>query len=538
MELKLGIEVIESYKRLSYKAWYALAEYVDNSTQSYINHKDILDQAYDKEQSKLTVTISYNNDPANGFVQIEDTSIGMDELDLQRALTVGKRPDDTSGRSKYGLGLKTASFWFGDRWEITTKKLGSKFEYKVIADLQELIAQSYSTDHNENNEETVIAAQSEVNDNEDKSQRNEPKKRENTLEFVKSEPMDLDLHYTIIKISKLNRQIAPTTAKKIKDFLKSIYRVDLENETMSLIFQNDHLTWSKKYFFDRMLKDPEGMPYHIQLSFDINGKKVHGWAGVLETGSRRDAGFSILQANRVIQGWPDAYRPTKLFGDQEGGVNDLVNQRLVGELYLDGFDVSHTKDEILFSEDEEDQLNELLLVNLAHFKKAALEYRKPLEEAGEDSVDYSSIVNQLFKEIQSPKVISYVTEMPVLPPETIKESNEEVVERSLALDLKEVYQTTLSGINITVIINPESSSYDPYVVIRSRASRDDITIIVNKNHQHWKTLMTPAMILYFIKHCILDGLAEWKAYFIVGDLDPDTIKTIKDSYLRLDIQVI
>ena len=72
----------------------------------------------------------------------------------------------------------------------------------------------------------------------------------------------------------------------------------------------------------------------VPFDFIVNGKKVWGWAGVLANGSRADAGFSIIQANRVIKGWPESYRPTTLFGDQEGGSNDLVNQRLVGELFL------------------------------------------------------------------------------------------------------------------------------------------------------------------------------------------------------------
>jgi len=513
MELKLGIEVLESYKRLSYKAWYALAEYVDNSTQSYINNSDLLDKVFEKEATNLQVIISYNNDATNGYVKIEDNSIGMDDVDLERALTVGRKPDDPNGRSKYGLGLKTASFWFGDKWEIVTKKYGHEFEYTVTADLDILTGKKSNPASNNSN-----AA---------------------NLAFNKSEPLDKELHYTKITITKLNRKIAPATSRKIKDFLRSIYRVDLQNHKLSLIFQDEHLRWDKSYFIDRLVKDENGVAYHTTFDFEILGKRVHGWAGVLESGSRRDGGFSILQANRVIQGWPDAYRPTKLFGDQEGGINDLANQRLTGELYLDGFDVSHTKDEILFSEDEEDRLNDKLFEILAIYKKAANEYRKPIVSSdGTDNVDYESIVEDIFKEVKKPKVANSVIDTFVLPKEIIKDSNEEVYERTLQLELNEVYTTEVSGISITVIINSESSSYDPYLIIRSRAEKDRITIIVNKNHIHWKSLKSSEMVMYFLKHVVLDGLAEWKAHFIAGDLDPDTIKNIKDSYLRLNIDVI
>jgi hypothetical protein len=55
--LKIGLDAINSYKRLDYTAWHALAEFVDNSTQSYFDNREILDADYKKEREKLTVSI-------------------------------------------------------------------------------------------------------------------------------------------------------------------------------------------------------------------------------------------------------------------------------------------------------------------------------------------------------------------------------------------------------------------------------------------------------------------------------------------------
>ena len=41
-ELILGYDVVRSYKRLSYTPWHALAEFVDNSTQAYMDNSDEL----------------------------------------------------------------------------------------------------------------------------------------------------------------------------------------------------------------------------------------------------------------------------------------------------------------------------------------------------------------------------------------------------------------------------------------------------------------------------------------------------------------
>ncbi len=179
----------------------------------------------------------------------------------------------------------------------------------------------------------------------------------------KSEGIDSKAHYTKVLITRLNRNIHGNSARKVIDYLRSMYRYDLEDGTLTLEFQNQKLTWNSKDFEDRMLKDNNGRPFYERFSFMVRDKKVTGWAGVLDPGSRRDAGFSILQAKRVIQGWPEGYRPPKLFGEQEGGTNNLVNQRLFGELFLDGFEVSHTKDEILFADDDEDILDDTSFLN-------------------------------------------------------------------------------------------------------------------------------------------------------------------------------
>src|SRR5213078_4635189 len=104
MKLQLGPEIISSYKRLAYQVWYALAEFVDNSTQAYFNNKSILDAVYKKEKTKLTVDITTDRDADGEFIRIEDNSIGMSEAELKDAVYIGKPPLDPRGRSRYGLG--------------------------------------------------------------------------------------------------------------------------------------------------------------------------------------------------------------------------------------------------------------------------------------------------------------------------------------------------------------------------------------------------------------------------------------------------
>ena len=42
-ELSVGPKAIDAYSRLSYTMWFALAEFVDNSTQSRLNYDTLVD---------------------------------------------------------------------------------------------------------------------------------------------------------------------------------------------------------------------------------------------------------------------------------------------------------------------------------------------------------------------------------------------------------------------------------------------------------------------------------------------------------------
>jgi hypothetical protein len=87
------------------------------------------------------------------------------------------------------------------------------------------------------------------------------------------------------------------------------------------------------------------------IEFDFgDGLAVHGFAALRETASVAKAGFSLFRRGRVIQGTGDeGYRPAYIFGNP----NSYRYQRVFGELHLDGFEVSHTKDGFRWDENEQ-----------------------------------------------------------------------------------------------------------------------------------------------------------------------------------------
>ncbi|MBC7949005.1 MAG: ATP-binding protein, partial [Chitinophagaceae bacterium] len=308
MEALLDNEIVRSYKRLSYTHWHALAEFVDNSTQAYLDNRSVLDLSVAPGNFRLSIVIKYIREEDR--LIIFDNSIGMSEAELERAMKIGMPPDDTSGRSRYGLGMKTAACWFGDLWELETKKLGETNSAKIIFDVDR-VAQG-----------------------------------DRDLRLTR-ESHPVGEHFTKIEIQKLNRKFAGRTITKIKDYLRSFYRKDI-HRYLDLYWGEEKLNWDDRLEIEEDLIKHNGAPLKYEFQFEVNGKDVTGWAGVFLRGGRSKAGFAMLHNDRVIRGWPDSYRPESIFGEQR---NDLINQRLVGELDLGAFDISHTKDQILFSAD-------------------------------------------------------------------------------------------------------------------------------------------------------------------------------------------
>ena len=95
-EMKIGLSAIDSYRRLDYTPWHAIAEFVDNSTQFYFDNKNRLDEIYEKEGLQLEVGIAYDGTQDGGFLRIVDNAMGMSYADLERALHVARPPDRKS----------------------------------------------------------------------------------------------------------------------------------------------------------------------------------------------------------------------------------------------------------------------------------------------------------------------------------------------------------------------------------------------------------------------------------------------------------
>jgi hypothetical protein len=494
MELKLANNAILAYQRLPYKPWYAMAEFVDNSTDAYFrgNNKAILDEIFSKHDEKLTVEITY--DKADGILRIADNSMGMSAAELESAMIIGEKPLVSSGRSEFGMGMKTAGIWFADTIEIRTKKLGEKEEVRTTIDIPSFVSGN---------------AELEVHRTAKPSEQ----------------------HYTIIELRNLKRKLGRAAFSKMRQHLGSIYRGDLRSGSLNLVVNDEPVELPLDKSDDAFLLRSNGTPYVVELKdIVINGKKVSGWIGVLKIGfgGRNVAGFSLIRHGRAIRGWLDSWRPEEIFGDAS---NDLINQRITGELFLDDFGASHTKDAIDWVDDDEEVLGTILRDKANEFGllKEAKKTAKERESSEEASREKAESQNRFNAQVQTPKVQDTIRLLDVPKPELAKLAGEVLIDASA--DAEPVATWGIGESRTARLYELKLSPNDPYFEYEVLENAD-LRIIINSSHPAMNLLTSAEARLTHYHHVTLDAISEWKCTQQHEPLDPSSIRLMKDRLFR------
>lgn len=316
VNIRPGVSILSILRHLNYKPWFAIAEFVDNSLQSFLTYQSDLEQL-GRGQSKLRVSIEL--DAADGGrIVIRDNAAGIHEEDYQRAFRPAAIPPDRTGLCEFGMGMKSAACWFAKRWAVRTTALGEPVERTISLDIGAIVQ--------DGTEEITI----------------------------QTRVVPEDAHYTEIVLSDLHKTPQRRTIGKIKEHLASIYRIFIREGLLELSFDNELLSYTEPAVLTApYFRDLAGEQHHWYKSIDLDfglGLRVSGFAALRERGSVSEAGFALFRRNRLIEGSGDeAYRPEHIFGKS----NSFTYQRLFGELHLEGFEVSHTKDGFRWEEHEE-----------------------------------------------------------------------------------------------------------------------------------------------------------------------------------------
>jgi len=320
LSIRPGVGILSVLRHLNYKPWFAIAEFVDNSLQSYLQNRARLRDLHG-DDFKLKVEVEIER--SDGMrLRVRDNAAGIAEGDYARAFRAAELPSDRSGLSEFGMGMKSAACWFSNNWKVRTTALGEDIERTISFNIDRIVQ--------DNIEE---------------------------LEIV-DVPANKKHHYTEITLIDPFDKLQTRTGGKIKDHLASIYRVFLREGEIELFFVRDGNSERLNYEEPDVLtypyyRDPEGPPitWYKEFSFDFGlGLRASGFAALRAVASTATAGFALFRRQRLIEGsFDDPYRPVEIFGSG----NTYRKQRLIGEIHLEGFDVSHTKDGFQWAEHEQ-----------------------------------------------------------------------------------------------------------------------------------------------------------------------------------------
>lgn len=383
IDIQPPVSVYATYRRLSYLPWYALAEFADNSTQNYYDHINELKEVYKREKVKnFRIEIDYNRE--QNSIRIRDNANGMDLSELERAVKLNSPPQNPSGRCEFGMGLKTAACWFGQKWTIKTKRFGGEEAYEIGLDVEELSHQ---------NSETLLVRES------------------------KADRLE---HYTIITIQGLYKPINGRTPQRIKDQLSSMYREDLRTGEIEIFWNGSKLNFDEPPIFNETLPDGNKMPWKKNVEFNVPWESknealhVMGWIGIRIPASQRDAGFVLIRRGRVIIGGPEkGYRPVDIFGQP----NSYSYQRLIGELHLDEWPVSQAKDAFDWSGGLEDKFIELLKEQSKDYIEKAEGHRERPKKISNEEMQ--TIARKTTKMFQSKELLSSISTELSFPSQTV-----------------------------------------------------------------------------------------------------------------------
>ena len=323
VNIRPGVSILSVLRHLNYKPWYALAEFVDNSLQSFNANQSAL--GGDTAQLKVEILLEAD---APGRIVVRDNAAGIATRDYDRAFKPAEVPPDRSGLSEFGMGMKSAACWLATQWTVRTSALGETVEREIAFDVADIV-----------------------------------QNRIENLDIMTRTARE-DAHFTEIILNGLHNVPQGRTIGKIKEHLASIYRFFLRDGSLVLTFNGERLTYQDPPILRApFYKTPDGEEcvWRKDINFDFGDDlKATGFAALREKASVSSAGFALFRRKRLIQGSGDeGYRPTAIFGQS----NSYAYQRLFGELQLDGFDVSHTKDGFRW-EEHEDVFLELLAEHL------------------------------------------------------------------------------------------------------------------------------------------------------------------------------
>src|SRR6266545_1021524 len=246
VNIRPGVTILSVLQHLNYRPWYAMAEFVDNSLQSFLEQREVL-ESVEGRGFKLQVRIEVDA-TEGGRIVVRDNAAGIYEKDYARAFRPAEVPLTRGGLSEFGMGMKSAACWFARNWSVRSSALGEPVERLVVFDIERIVRDSV---------EELTATPT---------------------------PVPANRHFTEIELFNLNRLPQGRTLIKMKEHLASKYRVILREGTLELFFDGEALAYPEPPILRAPFYKNEGgesVLWRKEIGFDFGlGLRANGFAGL------------------------------------------------------------------------------------------------------------------------------------------------------------------------------------------------------------------------------------------------------------------
>lgn len=515
LNIQPAASILNVFSRLSYKPWYAIAEFVDNSTQSYISHAEILDRVPGFD--KLVVSVKYS--PITNTLTITDNAFGMEIERFRDAILLDSRNDTQSGRNEFGMGLKTAASWFGNVWRVTSTQYGSSNRYSATVDI--------------------------------------PKLKEYSMNSVRiyRDYVAVDTHGTEIVIEQVTKKITGSrTIGKIRDLLSSMYRRDINSRNIEIWFNDEPIVFEEY----PILTNFRGKRWKKELAFEVTfgGKNywVTGFVAIMNPGSFPKSGFALFRQDRVVVGGTDSnYKPPQIFGQAQS----QRSLKLFGELNMNDFPVNQAKDGFIWDDGLEDAFIDALKSNIQEYieiaemsiKERANETQYSEQASTELQQDVATALSNAFSSAESESDVADTAETTTDPAteEKPKESDNDVQEYIDTVLHEEVQEEKVGTVrnyivNISPVISVEfnvqwSIGNKAFWINYTETSSDVYDVLINIDHPFFMPFSKDEAFKRVLEKFTLSFiLAERQAKLASdrqGYIPANVIKNYMNQYLKM-----
>ncbi|MFM2334225.1 MAG: hypothetical protein RIS91_228 [Bacteroidota bacterium] len=300
--------IYKIFRNLPNTHWNCISEFIDNSLSAWL-------------ENPTSTTCIVNISIETNQITVEDNGPGISVANFQRAFEPANTPVNNTSLNEFGMGLKTASLYLGNTYKVQTQRQDSP-QYEINFDLETVTEQNLTE-----------------------------------LEVKISERDCTKKSFTKITINNLNPETAPDPIldlEQIKHYLSKIYKKAISTFAKIIINFEELKEKNINFLYAPWHKDLNSNPikWVIPVFFEHQGFKINGFIALLSELSDSEAGLLLFRRGRVVVGIKERFKPKILFSSP----GSHLYKRLYGELELDGFNISMSKDQIL----EDSMLNKLL----------------------------------------------------------------------------------------------------------------------------------------------------------------------------------